>query len=163
MRILDNGSSLSSGNYFTNPSAISCLTDTNDVYCTLSMSYLLAQGEIPPAHKRVADNYMIIKKIYGFNTLQSRISNIDKNKLAKYDFVPLEYCTIKQINEELEYLKKWSYSQDSLLRKEADEILNIRLNELKFLMSNKYAILTNELYNGYMALEKYFEAISKYS
>ena len=160
---MENGASLSRGNYFTNQNVIDNLTEKNDVYCSLSMSHLLAQGEIPSAHKRVADNYMIIKKIYGFNTLQSRISNTDKNKLAKYDFAPLEYSTIKQINEELEYLKKWSYSSDRLLRQEADEILNIRLNELKFINSNKYAIVSNELYNGYMALEKYFEAISKYS
>ena len=160
---MDNGSSLSHGKFFTNPNVMNSLTDKNDVYCTLSMSYLLAQGEIPVAHKRIADNYMIIKKIYGFNTLQSRISSADKNKLAKYDFAPLEYCTIKQINEELEYLKKWSSSHDESLRKEADEILNIRLNELKFISSNRYAIVSNELYCGYKALEKYFEAISKYS
>ncbi len=158
---MDNTSYTSSDNLHTQSSSVSLLDDY-DNYCALSMSSLLAQGEIPSAHRRIADNYMLIKKIYGFNSLQYRINNADKALLAKYDFNPLEYCTIKQINEEIEYLKKWSFSMDEILCKEADEILNIRLRELKFLVTNKYAIVSNELYNGYMALEKYFETISKY-
>jgi len=133
-----------------------------DKYCSLSMSALLAREEVPVAHKRIADNYMIIKKIYGLNALQTRISNCDRSKLAKYDFSPLEYSTLKQINEEIEFLKKWSVSMDANLRKEANEILNIRVKELKFLNANKYALVSNEIYNGYMALEKYLEIISKY-
>ncbi len=159
---MDKNVTSSNGNIFTGHSVLNNLSSENDSYCALSMSALLASGEVPASHKRIADNYMIIKKIYGFNTLQSGISNVDKNRLLKYDFSPLEFSTMKQINEEIEYLKKWSTSMDPILRSEADEILNIRVKELKYLNANKYAMLSNEFYNGFMALEKYFETISKY-
>jgi len=136
--------------------------DGYDNFTGLSLSSLLAQGEIPPSHKRVADNYMVIKKIYGFNTLQTRISNADKALLAKYDFTVLEYSTIKQVNEEIDFMKKWSASPEPKLRAESNELLNIRMCELKFIITNKYTVSSNELYNGYLALEKYFETISKY-
>ncbi len=124
---------------------------------------MLARGEVPPSHRRIADNYMIIKKIYGFPVVQSRIEHQEKNLLAKYDFNPLEFSTIKQIKEELSFLKKWSISLDCGLRMDSDEIVQIRAKELKFLVATRYANLTNEIYNGYMALEKYFEDISKYN
>ena len=159
---MDNDATSTGGNLFTNPRSLDSLLSNYDSYHSLSVSSMLALGKVPPEHRRIADNYMIIKKIYGFNTLQTRISNCDKNKLLKYDFSPLEYSTVKQINEEIEYLKKWSFSMDENLKREADEILNIRVKELKFINANKYVLRSNELYNGYMALEKYFEAISKY-
>ena len=71
--------------------------------------------------------------------------------------------TIKQINEELSFLKKWSRSLEEELQKDADKIIEIRAKELKFLLSSRYTTISNEIYNGYLALEKYFEDISKYS
>lgn len=139
------------------------MSDDNDKFSSLSTSAMLARGEVPPSHRRVADNYMIIKKIYGFPVVQSRIANQEKALLAKYDFNLLEYSTIKQINEELAFLKKWSLSLDTDLRIDADEVVQIRAKELKFLVATRYTILTNEIFNGYLALEKYFEDISKYN
>ena len=49
------------------------------------------------------------------------------------------------------------------LKADSDRILEIRLNELKYLTACRYTIISNEIYNGYLALEKYFEGISKYS
>lgn len=149
-------------NLFSQPATFTAFLEQNDNFSSLSMSSLLAKGNIPFSHRRIADNYMIIKKIYGFNSLQNRISLAEKSLLAKYDFNPLEYSTIKQINEEIQYLQKWSYSLDDLLRTEADKILEIRLKELKFLITNKYVTKTNEIYSGYLSLERYFEMISKY-
>ena len=40
---------------------------------------------------------MIIKKIYGTPVVQPRIDNKERALLAKYDFNPLEFSTIKQI------------------------------------------------------------------
>ncbi len=140
----------------------SALSDENDKFSNLSTSALLAKVDVPRSHVLVADNYMVIKKIYGSPVVKSRISNQDKALLAKYDFNPLEYSTIKQINEELALLKKWSMSQDVNLKNDSDEIINIRCKELKYLAANRYTLITNEIYNGYMALEKYFEDISKY-
>lgn len=142
---------------------MSSLSEDNDKFSSLSTSALLARGEVPASHRRVADNYMIIKKIYGFPVVQSRIDNQEKALLAKYDFNPLEYSTIKQINEELAFLKKWSFTLDDNLRIDADEIIQIRAKELKFLVATRYTIVTNEVFNGYLALEKYFEDISKYN
>ena len=53
-------------------------------------------------------------------------------------------------------------SQDANLKNDSDEIINIRCKELKYLAANRYTLITNEIYNGYMALEKYFEDILKH-
>lgn len=130
---------------------------------SLSTSQLLAKGDVPDSHRRVADTFMIIKRIYGQPIINCPINNQEAQLLAKYDFNVLEYSTIKQINDELSFLKKWSRSLDEKLKNDADKIIEIRCKELKFLLSSRYATITNEIYNGYLALEKYFEYISKYS
>ena len=140
---------------------LSSLSDLGDKFSCLSTSAMLARGEVPASHRRAADNYMIIKKVYGTPVIHSRINNQEKALLAKYDFNPLEYSTIKQINEELSFLKKWSLSLEAYLRKDSDDIMQIRVKELKFLLAARYA-LSDEIYNGYLALEKYLTDISKY-
>jgi hypothetical protein len=143
----------------TNLSSLSC---DNDKFSSLSMSAMLARGEVPASHRRTADNYMVIKRIYGSPVVQPRINNKERALLAKYDFNPLEYSTIKQINEELSFLKRWSMSLENNLKKDADDIIQIRAKELKFLAASRYVTLTSEVYLGYKALERYFEEISKY-
>lgn len=142
---------------------ISSLSDENDKFSSLSTSSMLARAGVPLSHSLAADNYMVIKKIYGTPVVKSRLNNKEKALLGKYDFNQLEYTTIKQINEELDLLKKWSLSLDETLKDDADKIIEIRLKELKYLAACRYTLITNEIYNGYMALEKYFEDISKYS
>lgn len=137
--------------------------EENDKFSSLSTSSLLARAGVPLSHILAADNYMVIKKIYGVPVVKSRISNKEKALLGKYDFNQLEYTTIKQINEELDLLKKWSHSLDETLKSDADKIVEIRSKELKYLAACRYTLITNEIYNGYLALEKYFEDISKYS
>lgn len=140
----------------------SAFSNENDPFTSLSTTALLAKGDVPYSHKRVADNYVIIKRIYKFQVMQSRISNQELAVLKKYDFNPLEYSTIKQINEELAYLKKWSVSSNEDLVKDADELIQIRTKELKFLGSSRYLALQDEVYGGYRALERYFEEITKF-
>lgn len=140
----------------------SAFSSAEDAFTALSTSALLAKSAVPYSHRRVADNYVIIKKIYRFQAVQSRITSSEAQLLKKYDFNTLEYSTIKQINEELSYLKKWSTSNNELLRKDADQILQIRCKELKYIIASRYATLTDEIYNGYKALERYFEEISKF-
>lgn len=140
----------------------SSFSSDNDTFTSLSTSALLAKGAVPSSHRRAADNYVIIKRIYKFQVVQSRITNQEINLLKKYDFNSLEFSTIKQINEELAYLKKWSTSSNELLRQDADEIIHIRSKELKFIVASKYSSLTNEVYDGYRALERYFEEITKF-
>lgn len=123
---------------------------------------MLARGEIPESHRRTADNYMVIKKIYGSPVVMPRITNKEKALLSKYDFNLLEFSTIKQINEELSFLKRWSMSLERNLKADSDEIIQIRAKELKFLVASRYVSLSSEIYCGYKALERYFEEISKY-
>lgn len=140
----------------------SALSSEDDVFTALSTSALLAKSAVPYSHRRIADNYVIIKRVYRFQAVQSRINNSEIQLLKKYDFNTLEFSTIKQVNEELSYLKKWSTSSNEMLRKDADQILQIRCKELKYIVASRYASVTNEIYNGYKALEKYFEEISKF-
>ena len=123
---------------------------------------MLARGDVPESHRRVADNYMVLKRIYGAPVVQPRISNAERNLLAKYNFNALEYSTIKQINEELSFLKRWSMSLEKNLKNDANELIQIRAKELKFIVASRYVSLTSEIYSGYKALERYFEEISKY-
>lgn len=140
----------------------SAFSNEDDTFTSLSTSALLAKNAIPYSHKRAADNYVIIKRVYKFQVVQSRITNQDLAILKKYDFSPLEFSTIKQINEELAYLKKWSFSSNELLAHDADEIIQIRAKELKFIIASKYSVLSEEIYDGYKALERYFEEITKF-
>ena len=140
----------------------SSLSTEEDTFTALSTSALLAKSAVPYSHRRIADNYVIIKRVYRFQAVQSRITNAEQQLLKKYDFNTLEFSTIKQVNEELSYLKKWSTSSNELLRKDADQLLQIRCKELKYIVASRYSTVTNELYNGYKALERYFEEISKF-
>ena len=140
----------------------SSLSTNDDAFTALSTSALLARSAVPYSHRRIADNYVIIKRVYRFQAVQSRITNSELQLLKKYDFNTLEFSTIKQVNDELSYLKKWSTSGNELLRKDADQLLQIRCKELKYIVASRYSTVTNELYNGYKALERYFEEISKF-
>lgn len=116
---------------------------------------------VPESHRRVADSLMIIKKVFGYPVVQSKISDEEKALLVKYDFNPLELSTSKQIEDELVFLKRWSYSRNRELQEAADLIIHIRAKELKYLIATRY-VNTNKNYNGYQVLEKYLEEISKY-
>lgn len=140
----------------------STFSNDNDTFTSLSTSALLAKNAVPSSHRRVADNYVIIKRVYKFQVVQSRINNQEIALLKKYDFNPLEYSTIKQINEELAYLKKWALSSNELLVKDADDIIQVRAKELKFMVASKYSAVSGEVYDGYKALERYFEEITKF-
>lgn len=142
--------------------AQSAFSSEEDAFTALSTSALLAKSSVPYSHRRVADNYVIIKRIYRFQAVQSRITNVEKQLLQKYDFNTLEFSTIKQINEELSYLKKWSTSSNDDLRKDSDALLQIRSKELKYIIASRYSTITDEIHNGYKALERYFEEISKF-
>jgi len=140
----------------------SSFSSENDTFTSLSTSALLAKNAVPASHRRSADNYVIIKRIYKFQVVQSRITNQEMVLLKKYDFNTLEFSTIKQVNEELAYLKKWAFSTNELLRQDADDIIQIRTKELKFIVASKYSSLSGEVYDGHKALERYFEEITKF-
>jgi hypothetical protein len=140
----------------------SSFSSENDTFTSLSTSALLAKNSVPYSHRRAADNYVIIKRIYRFQVVQTRINNEELTLLKKYDFNPLEFSTIKQINEELIYLKKWAFSANEILSQDSNEIIQIRAKELKFIIASKYSALNEEIYDGYRALERYFEEITKF-
>ena len=140
----------------------STLSGADDTFTSRSFAALLAKNHVPASHKRIADNYLIIKKVFKFQACMSRISNVDKSLLEKYDFNTLEYTTMKQMYDELALLQKWSASNDKEQRDAADNILLIRVKELKFLEASRYASISNEIYNGYKALEQYLKEISKF-
>lgn len=140
----------------------SAFSKEDEVFTSRSYAALLAKNTIPYSHKKLADNYMIIKRVFHFQAVQSRITNAEKQLLAKYDFNTLEYTTVKQMYEELALLQKWSASNDEKLKTDADTIMEIRTKELKFIDANSYANISNEIYRGYVALEHYFEEISKF-
>ena len=128
----------------------------------LGASVLLARSEVPEFHRRQADAYMILKTHYGMPVINPSIDLDEKKFLAKYDFNPLEYSTIKQINDELMVMQEWNESANKELISASDKIMSIRIKELKSIIASKYVKISNEIYNGYKALERYLEEISKY-
>lgn len=140
----------------------STFSNESQSFTTHSVRALVAQNSVPYSHKRIADNYMIIKKIFNFQMNTGRISNVDKTLLEKYDFNTLEYTTMQQMCNELALLQKWAVSEDKQLVSDADEILAIRVRELKFLEGSSYADISNEIYNGYKGLIQYLREISKF-
>ena len=140
----------------------SAFSNENDTFTSRSIAALLAKNTVPFSHKRIADNYLVIKKIFKFQISLNRITNLEKSLLAKYDFNVLEYTTMQQMYNELTLLQKWSMSEDAKLREDSDSILQIRVNELKYLEASSYASISNEIYNGYMALEHYLQEISRF-
>jgi len=140
----------------------SAFSSENDTFTSKSIAALLAKNHVPVSHKNIADNYLIVKKIFKFQACLSRISNVERALLEKYDFNTLEFTTMKQMYGELELLQKWSLSDDEQLRSVSDNILLIRVKELKFLEASRYASISNEIYNGYKALEQYLKEISKF-
>lgn len=141
----------------------SAFSREEEVFTSRSYAALLAKNIIPYSHRKIADNYVIVKRIFKFQAVMSRISNAEKSMLAKYDFNTLEFTTVKQMYEELALLQKWTVSGDEKLKADADLILDIRTKELKFIVANSYANISNEIYKGYLALENYFIEISKYN
>ena len=140
----------------------SAFSSENDSFTSRSVAALLAKNTVPLSHKRIADNYLVIKKIFKFQISLNRISNVEKALLEKYDFNILEFTTMQQMYNELTLLQKWSLSDDDQLSQEADTILQIRVNELKYLEASSYATISNEIYNGYKALLQYLKEISKF-
>lgn len=128
----------------------------------LPVSAMLAKSAVPYSHRRTADNYVMMKKLCGFQIAQPRITNSDRALLYRYRMNTLECTTIGQVNLELALLKEWSMSTNDSVRDDADLLLQIRVKELKFILSNKYAVSTNEVYNGYKAIELYLSEITKY-
>ena len=57
----------------------------DDAFTALSTSALLAKSSVPYSHRRIADNYVIIKRVYRFQAVSSRISNSEAQLLKKYD------------------------------------------------------------------------------
>lgn len=67
---------------------------------------------------------------------------------------------MKQMYEELALLQKWAV--DPKLKDDAEKLLEIRVKELKYLDASRYASISNEIYNGYLALEHYLQEISRF-
>lgn len=141
----------------------SAFSKDDDVFTSRSYAALLAKNTIPHLHKKLADNYVIIKRVFKSQAVMPRITQAERALLAKYDFNTLEYTTVKQMYEELALLQQWAVSADETLRTDSDTIMEIRTKELKFVVATSYASISNELYKGWLALENYFIEISKYN
>ena len=139
----------------------SAFSKDEESFTSRSFAALVARNNVPYSHKQIADSYMIIKKVVKFQVCLSRISNVEKALLSKYDFNTLEYTTMNQMHNELAMLQTWANSQDAELRNDSENILNIRVKELKYLEASRYASVSNEVYNGYLALAQYLKEISK--
>lgn len=137
--------------------------DNDDSLSSLATTILLANGRIPLSHKQAANSYIIIKRLYNTQSLKSCILNSEIELLNKYNLSPLSELTIQDVNKEILMLQAWSYSDNATLKKDANEIIQIRAKELRHILSSKYCLYSTEMNNGFRALERYFEEITKYN
>ena len=134
---------------------------TNEYYANINTAIVLARSHVPNKHKQLAANYVLIKRIFGNSAAPIPITNSDKTTLSRHGFATLENSTISQINKQIEQLKNWSNSGDILLGVYANELIEIRIKELKFLRLSMNSNRSVEFQEGYKALEKYIEYIAK--
>ena len=59
----------------------SAFSSENDTFTSRSFAALLAKNNVPVSHKNIADNYIIIKKVFKFQACLSRITNVEKAML----------------------------------------------------------------------------------
>lgn len=123
---------------------------------------ILDRGSVPDSHKRIADSFMIIRKIYGFPIIHSRLTPKEIELFEKYKLKPLAQSTFKQMRDEIYFLRDSHENGNRALRDDCNKILEIRTKELKRLISSNYVDIEDNIYNGHKALEKYFEDITKY-
>ncbi len=139
----------------------STFSKDDEVFTSRSYAALLAKNVVPISHKKAANNYTIINRVFKFQAVMSRITNVEKALLTKYNFKTLEFTTAKEMYEQLELLQQLTLHPE--YQKDADEIIEIRTKELKFIIASRYATISNEIYKGYIALESYFKEISRFN
>lgn len=118
---------------------------------------------VPESHKRVADSYVLVRQVFGTPVVHSPLTPEEKKELVRFDFYPLEYTTSNQMEQELNFLKKWSSEKDKDLREAADRVMQIRVKELKHVIATNYITVKRDLYDGYRILDRYLQEISKYN
>ena len=133
-----------------------------DLGAAFLRTILEAKNNVPISHKRTADNYVIIKRMYKFHTVKATVSLSEYDLLKNYNLKPLECSSAQEMNDEIARLKEWSVSENPQLRKDADNIIVIRAKELKNITASAYSTISKEMFNGYRVLEKYFEEITKF-
>ena len=111
--------------------------------------------------KRIVAVMLSIMMVFTLVPLSS-VNAASKAKLNKKSATIYDGKTVQlKVNNNKKKVK-WSTSNNELLRKDADNLLQIRCKELKYIVASRYSTVTSEIYNGYKALEKYFEEISKF-
>lgn len=127
----------------------------------LSMDTLIARSEIPYQHKLIAQNYMVIKRIYGASSVPQPITHQEEAYLRDNDFDTIQNVTAQKMQEELNLLRQLATSDIEEVRAKSDKIFAIRVKELKYLYASNYFPPVGEIYNGWQFLEKYIEYIAK--
>ena len=133
--------------------------ETTASYLNLSMASMIRRSEVPLKQKQIASNYMVIKRVYGFFSVPSKITNMELNLLKEYDFLPLENTSYSKMVQELEILKEMSRAYDEKLCLDSDKIFELRVKELKYLYASNY-FPQDEFCDGWRALEEYISYIA---
>ncbi len=135
-------------------------SNVDEAFENISLQSLFRKSRISAKQKEVANNYMVIKRIFGFSAVNSRISNSETALLRQYGMRLLEETTSRTMFNELETLIEWSKTGDAIKRVHSDNIFEIRVKELKFLQANNSLMKLGELYDGYSILERYIEYLA---
>ncbi len=126
----------------------------------ISIEGLFLRSRASNLQKSTSNNYVMIKKIFSYTVVQPKVSHVEYSKLEKNGFFPLEATGAEKMYEELMKLIEWSNSCKPSFQKLSDEIFEIRVKELKYILAHTSKAKLNELEEGYDVLEKYLEFIA---
>ena len=137
-------------------------SEKDDSLSTLATPLILANKRVPAAHRSVADYYIVIKRLYKSQTVRANLVSNECSLLEKYHLHRLSSLSIQEVNKEILMLQEWAFSSSDVLRHDSDLIIQIRAKELRYILSSNYSRYSSEINDGYKALERYFEEITKF-
>lgn len=126
----------------------------------ISLQGLFLRSKVPVFQKSIANNYVTIKKIFSYTVVQPGVSNTECAKMRDLGFSPLESTSEEKAYNELMQLIEWSNEENRLLKEAANEVFEIRVKELKYILANTSKAKLAELEGGYKIYDKYLEFIA---
>ncbi len=127
----------------------------------ISLSGLFLRSKVSIEQRALANNYVMLKKIFSYTVVQPKVTNGEYKFLDENNIAPLEYTAAKEMHGELMKIVDLTNSNNSNKIELANKIFTIRVKELKYILANVPKVRLFEMKDGYIVLDKYLEFIAR--
>lgn len=127
----------------------------------ISLSGLFLRSKVSIEQRALANNYVMLKKIFSYTVVQPKVTNGEYKFLDENNIAPLEYTAAKEMHDELMKIVDLTNSNNSNKIELANKIFAIRVKELKYILANVPKVRLSEMKDGYIVLDKYLEFIAR--